>query len=95
MLAQFRLALTKDPLRRDPQSTRGCESPSDRVQGSELAVNPVGLADKDQADRDGHHDNDAPPKEAVQEIGQGSGHGAVVLCVEAATILRIETLFLR
>ena len=62
--------------------------------GSELAVNLVGLADQNQSDGGGNHDDQTTPEEAAQKIGKGGGHGWCRL-VKAEAILRIEACFLR
>ena len=54
MLAQFRLALTKEAPPRDLQSTSGARS---ILFDSELAVDLVALADEDQSDG-GRHNHD-------------------------------------
>ena len=42
---------------------------------SELAVHLIGLADQDQSDGDGHHDDQGTRHETVEEIREGGGHG--------------------
>ena len=89
MLAQFRLALTNEAPPQDFQFTRGA-----RV-GSELAIEAVGLADQDQADGGGDHNDQTSPHEAAQEVGEGGGHGVGAVEFYAAEILGIKTRFLR
>ena len=43
---------------------------------SELAVHLIGLADQDQSDGDGHHDDQGTRHETVEEIREGGGHSA-------------------
>mgnify|MGYP001232961245 CR=1 FL=1 len=89
MLAQFRLALTNEAPPQELQFTRGA-----RVK-SELAVEAVGLADQDQADGGGDHNDQTSPNEAAQEVGEGGGHGVAAVCFKAAPILRSDAVFLR
>ena len=63
--------------------------------GSEFAVDLVGLAQQEQGDGGGNHDDHTPPKEAAQEVGEGGSHGIAAVCFKAAPILRSDAVFLR
>ena len=45
-------------------------------QQSELAIHLVGLADEDEGDGDGNHDDHGTRHETVEEIREGGGHSA-------------------